>query len=215
MIANIRSTTSCRQRDNTSRSEDNTSRTNKEDHSNSNNQDEEEAKMACETPMRRLKKSGWYYGSISPKFSAKLLENEEDGSFLIRDSSSECYIFSMTFKLDGEVHHARIEHSKGHFSFGRSRKFFCTTIVDFIEQAIEYSQNGNLLFFLHRDPALQGPVRFRMKPLLRMNGLTSLKHLCRFAILPYVRKDKINELCIPSCLKDYLNEPFIQTTVDG
>lgn len=165
--------------------------------------------MSDEDPMRRLRRSGWYYGSISPEFSARLLESEEDGSFLIRDSSSECYIFSMTFKLDGEVHHTRIEHSKGHFSFGRSRKFFCTTIVDFVENAIEYSQNGNLLFFLHRDPALQGPVRFRMKPLLRMNNLTSLKHLCRFAILPYIRKDKINELCIPGCLKDYLSESFM------
>lgn len=165
--------------------------------------------VAGETPMRRLKKMGWYWGSISPGYASRLLENEQDGSFLIRDSSSECYIFSMSLKLNGEVHHARIEHSKGHFSFGhRSRKFFCTTIVDFIEQAIEYSQNGNLLFFLHRDPAYEGPVRFIMVPLSRMKGLTSLKHMCRFAILPYVRRDKINELTIPSCLMDYLNEPF-------
>jgi suppressor of cytokine signaling 7 len=167
------------------------------------------SKMACETPMKRLKKKGWYYGSISPEFSAKLLETEEDGSFLIRDSSSDCYIFSMTYKLDGEVHHTRIEHSKGRFSLGKTRKFFCTTLVDLIENAIKFSQNENLLFFLHRDPASEGPLRLRMKPLLRMNNLTSLKHLCRFAILPYVRKNKINELCIPGCLKDYLNEPFI------
>lgn len=159
-------------------------------------------------PMKKLKRMGWYWGSISPEYASRLLENEQDGSFLIRDSSSECYIFSMTLKLDGEVHHARIEHSKGHFSFGRSRKFLCTTIVDFIEQAIEYSHNGNLLFFLHRDPALEGPVRFRMIPLSRMKGLSSLKHMCRFAILPYVRKDKINDLSIPKCLRAYLNEPF-------
>ena len=164
--------------------------------------------MASDTPMRKLKKMGWYWGSISPEYASRLLENEQDGSFLIRDSSSDCYIFSMTFKLEGEIHHARIEHSKGHFTFGRSRKFFCTTIVDFIEQAIECSHNENLLFFLHRDPALEGPVRFRMKPLSRMKGLSSLKHMCRFAILPYVRKDKINELSIPDCLRSYLNEPF-------
>lgn len=179
--------------------------------SSSKNNPDKDNKMSCDTPMKKLKKMGWYWGSISPEYASKLLENEQDGSFLVRDSSSECYIFSMTFKLDGKVHHARIEHSKGHFSFGRSRKFFCTTIVDFIEQAIEYSQNGNLLFFLHRDPALEGPVRFRMIPLSRMQGLSSLKHMCRFAILPYVRKDKINELCIPGCLREYLNEPFNHT----
>lgn len=171
-----------------------------------------------EAPMKRLKKMGWYWGSISPDYATKLLENEQDGSFLVRDSSSECYIFSMTFKLDGQVHHARIEHSKGHFSFGRSPKFFCTTIVDFIEQAIEFSHNGDLLFFLHRDPSMEGPVRFRMIPFSRLcqsslkgSMMTSLKHMSRFAILPYVRRDRICELTIPECLREYLYEPFLNS----
>lgn len=69
--------------------------------------------MAIVTPMKQLKRMGWYWGSISPEYAAKLLENEEDGSFLVRDSSSECYIFSMTFKLAGQIHHSRIEHCKG------------------------------------------------------------------------------------------------------
>lgn len=96
----------------------------------------------------------------------------------------------------------------GHYSFGRSRKFFCTTIVDFIEQAIECSHNGNFLFFLHREPDMEGPVRFQMIPLSRLKCTRSLKHICRFAILPYVRRDKIHELTVPGCLKEYLSEPF-------
>lgn len=179
---------------------------------NNNNTDKEATnnpgQMAVDMPMRRLKKVGWYYGSISPNYAAQLLEDEQDGSFLVRDSSSECYIFSMTFKLEGQIHHSRIEHCKGHFSFGRSPKFFCTTIVDFIEQAIEFSHNGNMLFFLHRSPSMEGPVRFKMIPLSRFKGISSLKHLCRFAILPYVRRDKISELSIPQCLREYLHEPF-------
>lgn len=179
--------------------------------SNGQHRAEPAREIAVDTPMRRLKKMGWYWGSISPDYATRLLENEQDGSFLVRDSSSECYIFSMTFKLDGQVHHARIEHSKGHFSFGRSPKFFCTTIVDFIEQAIEFSHNGDLLFFLHRDPSMEGPVRFRMIPLsrLKVSMMTSLKHMCRFAILPYVRRDRIYELSIPDCLREYLYEPFL------
>lgn len=73
-------------------------------------------RMTIDTPMKKLKKMGWYWGSISPKFAAILLEHEKEGSFLVRDSSSECYIFSMTLKLEGQVHHSRIEHSKGKFS---------------------------------------------------------------------------------------------------
>lgn len=76
--------------------------------------------------MRRLKKMGWYWGSISPEFATKLLENEQDGSFLVRDSSSECYIFSMTFKLDGQIHHARIEHSRGKCRLSRLTFVCCT-----------------------------------------------------------------------------------------
>lgn len=71
--------------------------------------------MVIDTPTRRLKKMGWYWGSISPDYASKLLEDEQDGTFLVRDSSSECYIFSMTFKLDGQIHHARIEHCKGEY----------------------------------------------------------------------------------------------------
>jgi len=80
--------------------------------------------------------------------------------------------------------------------------------VDFIEQAIEKSHNGNLLFFLHRGPSREGPVRFKMVPLSRFKSMSSLKHMCRFAILPYVRRDKISELYIPDCLREYLYEPF-------
>lgn len=156
----------------------------------------------------RLKEMGWYWGSISPEFASALLQDTQDGTFLIRDSSSECFIFSMTFKLDNRIHHTRIEHSSNYFSFGRSRKFYLPTMWQFIEAAITCSRNGDLSFFLHRGPELEGPVEFRMIPFSRMSCSQSLKHLCRFAILPYVRKDKISELNLPECLKDYLQEPF-------
>lgn len=45
----------------------------------------------------------------------KILLNEPDGSFIVRDSSDEHYIFSLTFKLNGFVRHVRIEHDHGKF----------------------------------------------------------------------------------------------------
>ena len=36
-----------------------------------------------------------------------------DGSFLVRDSSNDNYILSLSFKSMGQVHHTRIEHHKG------------------------------------------------------------------------------------------------------
>lgn len=187
--------------------------TNKDNNNNitKNNSHNSNQPMAIDTPMRRLKRMGWYWGSISPEYAGKLLDDEQDGTFLVRDSSSDTHIFSMTFRLAGQIHHTRIEHSKGEFSFGRGAypKLVSTTIVDFIEKAIQCSHDGDYSIFLHRDPSMEGPVKFKMIPLSRLKGgMTSLKHMSRFAILPYVRRDKISELPIPSCLVNYLYEPF-------
>lgn len=161
---------------------------------------------------KKLKSMSWYWGSISPSFATQLLEHEEGGTFLIRDSSSECYIFSMTVKMQDQVHHVRIDHCKGQFSFGRSQKFICKTIIEFVEQALEQNNSGQLLFFLHREPWLEGPARIEMKPLSRFSirrNQSSLKHMCRAAILPYLRRDKIRDLTLPQILKSFLLDPFI------
>ena len=55
----------------------------------------------------------WYWGPISGTAAEQILEYEPDGSFLVRDSSDDRYIFSLTFKLNGTVRHVRIEHDQG------------------------------------------------------------------------------------------------------
>ena len=94
----------------------------------------------------------------------KLLQNEPCGSFIVRDSSDEHYLFSLTFKLNGLIRHVRIEHDRGNFSFGSGRKYKNNTIVDFIEDAVEHSRNGQFLFFLHRVPidGLDGVLRIQL-----------------------------------------------------
>lgn len=41
------------------------------------------------------------------------LEDKPDGSFLVRDSSDDRYILSLSFRSQGVIHHTRIEHYKG------------------------------------------------------------------------------------------------------
>jgi hypothetical protein len=55
----------------------------------------------------------WYWGPICGTAAEQVLSNEPDGSFLVRDSSDDRYIFSLTFKLNGTVRHVRIEHDQG------------------------------------------------------------------------------------------------------
>lgn len=56
---------------------------------------------------------GWYWGPMSSEAAEKLLQNEKDGSFIVRDSSDDRYIFSLTFKLNACIRHVRIEHGQG------------------------------------------------------------------------------------------------------
>lgn len=63
--------------------------------------------------IERVKDCGWYWGPVSGEVAEKLLANEPDGSFIVRDSSDDAYIFSLTFKLNGLVRHVRIEHDQG------------------------------------------------------------------------------------------------------
>lgn len=132
--------------------------------------------------IEKVKDCGWYWGPVSGDAAEKLLENEPDGSFIVRDSSDEHYIFSLTFKLNGLVRHVRIEQDQGNFSFGCLQKFRSNTIVDFIEDAVEHSRSGRFLFFLHRR-AVVGPMRVQLlHPVSRFKRIQSLQHLCRLVI---------------------------------
>ena len=74
---------------------------------------------------------GWYWGPMSGEAAEKVLANEPDGSFIVRDSSDHHYIFSLTFKLNGFVRHVRIEHDQGEiFSDGSLASFFIPFVID-------------------------------------------------------------------------------------
>ncbi|KAI5733948.1 hypothetical protein M8J77_000681 [Diaphorina citri] len=168
---------------------------------------EESFNMDFASSIEKVKDYGWYWGPISSEAAEKILSTEPDGSFIVRDSSDDHYIFSLTFKLNACVRHVRIEHYQGNFSFGSCTKFKSHTIVDFIENAVEHSRSGRYLFFLHRRPIL-GPMRVQLlHPVSRFKQVQSLQHMCRFVILKIVRKDHINQLPLPDSLQAYLNTP--------
>ncbi|KAK3924710.1 Suppressor of cytokine signaling 7 [Frankliniella fusca] len=157
--------------------------------------------------IEKVKDYGWYWGPISGEAAEKILSNEPDGSFIVRDSSDDHYIFSLTFKLNSCVRHVRIEQDQGNFSFGSCTKFKSHTIVDFIENAVEHSRSGRYLFFLHRRPVL-GPMRVQLlHPVSRFKQVQSLQHMCRFVILKVVRRDLISSLPLPRRVLDYLSTP--------
>lgn len=77
--------------------------------------DEERHRNYCAS-IEKVKDCGWYWGPISGQLAEEILSNEPEGSFIVRDSSDERYFFSLSFKLDSFVRHARIEHDQGECS---------------------------------------------------------------------------------------------------
>lgn len=166
---------------------------------------ERKNKLDFAASIEAVKDHGWYWGPLAGEAAEQILSTEPDGSFLVRDSSDDHYIFSLSFKLNGGVRHVRIEHDHGNFSFGSVARFKSQTMVEFIDKAIEHSRSGRFLFFLHRRPT-HGPTRVQLlHPVSRFRQVQSLQHLSRFVILKYVRRDQIALLPLPKRLRDYLN----------
>jgi len=57
---------------------------------------------------------GWYWGAMGFDEAEARLADKPDGTFLVRDSSDDRYILSLSFRSLGSTHHTRIEHYKGY-----------------------------------------------------------------------------------------------------
>ncbi|XP_059177170.1 uncharacterized protein LOC131956654 [Physella acuta] len=158
--------------------------------------------------MEQLQQQDWYWGPISYEQAALVLKDKEDGSFLVRDSSDQKYLLSISFKSLGEVHHTRIEHAKGLFSFwSQPESHGKARICEFIDKSIQNSRDGRFLYFLR--PSARGtpplPIRLLL-PVSRNFRVATLKHLSRFVIRQTVRQDHLDYLPIPEKVKRYLKD---------
>ena len=134
-----------------------------------------------------------YYWGVMDRFEAeKVLENRTEGTFLLRDSAQEEFLFSVSFRRYSRSLHARIEQWDHKFSFDShdSSVFASKSVCGLIEH---YKDPSCCMFF---EPMLTIPLP-RMKPF-------SLQHLCRANICAMITYDGISFLPIPKSLKQFL-----------
>lgn len=135
----------------------------------------------------------FYWGKIDRCDAEKLLEDKSDGSFLLRDSTQNDYVFSVSFRKYGRSLHARIEQWNHMFSFDSHDPTFFAS--DTICGLIEHYNDINHVYF---EPSLLTPVH--------RNNPFSLKNLSRAVIATHTTYSAIELLQLPTSLKNYLKE---------
>lgn len=136
--------------------------------------------------------SSFYWGVMDRYQAEKLIENKAEGTFLLRDSAQDEFLFSVSFRRYGRSLHARIEQWNHKFSFDSRDPgvFAADSVCGLIEH---YKDPSSCMFF---EPMLTLPLH-RYFPF-------SLQHTTRATICNRVTYDGINQLTLPASLKEYL-----------
>ena len=142
--------------------------------------------------LERIINSSFYWGVMDRYQAEKLIENKPEGTFLLRDSAQDEFLFSVSFRRYGRSLHARIEQWNHKFSFDSRDPgvFAAGSVCGLIEH---YKDPSSCMFF---EPMLTLP--------LHRNFPFSLQHITRATICSRLNYDGINQLPLPSSLKEYL-----------
>ncbi|KAF7400850.1 hypothetical protein HZH66_006034 [Vespula vulgaris] len=152
----------------------------------------------CLVPdLRSITACSFYWGKMDRYEAERLLEGKQEGTFLLRDSAQEEFLFSVSFRKYGRSLHARIEQWNHKFSFdSHDPGVYASETVCFVCGLIEHYKDPSCCMFF--EPMLTIP--------LHRNFAFPLQHLCRAVITTRTTYDGINKLQLPKTLKSYLKE---------
>ena len=147
----------------------------------------------CLVPLLAKITSCPFYWGIMDRYEAeRLLENKPEGTFLLRDSAQEDFLFSVSFRRYNRSLHARVEQLNHRFSFDAHDPcvFSAPSVCELMEH---YKDPSSCMFF---EPMLTRP--------LPRNFTFTLQHICRTVICDALLYDQIHDLPIPNSLKQFL-----------
>lgn len=152
--------------------------------------------------LRRLKLCGWYWGDLSSAQANDILKNGQDGSFIMRDSSDACHLFSLSLKANGFVISVRVAYSRGMFKLDSCKQEDCPSFGSVVDLINYYLESDEHTFQVTVPELGEFPVTLK-HPILK--EVYSLQHLCRLTVVSCCKNvHKLNSLPLPQHLVRYV-----------
>jgi len=145
--------------------------------------------------LKQITGCSFYWGKMDRYEAEELLEKQPEGSFLLRDSAQDEFLFSVSFRRYSRSLHARIEEQNHKFSFDCHDPgvFSARNIPELLEH---YKDPSSCMFF---EPMLCHPVN-RKNPF-------SLQNLARATICDTLSSySDVDKLELPKSLKAFMRE---------
>ncbi|XP_064478523.1 suppressor of cytokine signaling 2-like [Ornithodoros turicata] len=160
--------------------------------------------------VRTLQTSGYYYEGLSWQDADRMLRDTPIGTFLVRDSSDNRFLFALSVQTERGPTSVRIHYSHGEFRLDCEDALspcmpWFTCVVKLVEYYIELSQSakGQMCVWLDGNGRRDLPIRLA-RPLYRT--VHPLQHLCRVAANRGMAQQKVglDRLPLPGSLKDFV-----------
>lgn len=152
--------------------------------------------------IRRLRMCGWYWGDISSDQAKEILKHAQNGSFILRDSSDACHLFTLSLKANNIIVSVRVAFSRGLFkldSWNQEDSPSFGSVVDMIEYYLEDESHE---FYVELPNIGEFPVCLK-HPIWK--EVPSLQHLCRMTAVKFCRtSEKLSSLPLPPHLIRYV-----------
>ncbi|KAL4645954.1 cytokine-inducible SH2-containing protein-like [Arapaima gigas] len=133
-----------------------------------------------------LDTSGWYWGAVSASEARAVLQDTQEGTFLVRDSSHPHYMLTLSVKTGRGPTNVRIEYSHGQFrldssSLVKPRLLAFPDVLSLVQHYVKSNKAEEDICSLPQ-PKENALLLKLIRPLHRRPACPSLQHLVRLAI---------------------------------
>lgn len=154
--------------------------------------------------LHKLQESGFYWGAISGKEANVMLASESTGTFLIRDSSDNRHLFTLSVKTMSGTKNLRIQCDASSFFLQTDPKniqsvphFDC--ILKLVHYYMPQSKRGGNMYYI-----FSGGEKIPLELIKPLScSLSTLQHLCRKTVNGQLDISSKREQ-LPHTIKDFL-----------